>query len=113
MIVTRIDKKDIKTTISIILLTVIKISLPASVLFLLVWQSIDHAHLNRQIKKLSQKKEELYKKNYELKVGIATFTSAEKMEAVYKKNNQAANYVNKKISTLILPPENKTFEFYK
>ncbi|HMV45090.1 MAG TPA: hypothetical protein PK079_14620 [Leptospiraceae bacterium] len=113
MIVTKFDKKEIKTTISIIALAVVKISLPASVLFLLVWQSIDHAHLSRQIKKLSLKKEELYKKNYELKVGIATYTSAERMESIYKRNNQAANYVNKKISTLILPPENKTFEFYK
>jgi cell division protein FtsL len=97
----------------LVLLALIKISLPASVAFLLVWQSIDHAHLNRQIKKLSQKKEELYKKNYELKVRIASFTSAERMESIYKKNNQSVSFSNKKIITLILPPENKSFEIYK
>lgn len=113
MIVTHIDKKDIKTTVGLIILSLVKIIIPASVIFLLVWQSIDHAHLNRQIKKLSQKKEELYKKNYELKVGIATSTSAERMESIYRKNNQAAGYANKKIITLILPPENKSFEIYK
>jgi cell division protein FtsL len=113
MIVTHLDKKDIKTTVGLILLAVIKITLPASIAFLLVWQSIDHAHLNRQIKKLSQKKEELYKKNYELKVGIASYTSAERMDSIYKKNNQVANFSNKKIITLILPPENKSFEIYK
>ncbi len=113
MIVTHIDKKDVKNTISLIFLALLKIAIPASVAFLLVWQSIDHAHLNRQIKKLSQKKEELYKKNYELKVGIASFTSAERMESIYRKNNQASDYANKKIITLILPPENKSFEIYK
>ena len=113
MIVAHLDKKEIKNTIGSILLALIKITIPASVLFLLVWQSIDHAHLNRQIKKLSQKKEELYKKNYELKVGIATSTSAERMESIYRKNNQAAGYANKKIITLILPTENKSFEIYK
>ncbi|MBP9888193.1 MAG: hypothetical protein KBF93_17985 [Leptospiraceae bacterium] len=113
MIVTRIDKKDIKTTLGLIFLAILKITIPASVGFLLVWQSIDHAHLNRQIKKLSQKKEELYKKNYELKVGIASFTSAERMESIYKKNNPVASFSHKKIVTLILPPENKSFEIYK
>ena len=54
MIVNHIDKKEIKTTVGLILFSLIKISVPVSVAFLLVWQSVDHAHLNRQIKKLSQ-----------------------------------------------------------
>ena len=113
MIVNHIDKKEIETTVGLILFSLIKISVPVSVAFLLVWQSVDHAHLNRQIKKLSQKKEELYKKNYELKVGIASFTSAERMESIYRKTNSVTNFSNKKIITLILPPENKGFEIYK
>ena len=113
MIVNHIDKKEITTTVGLILFSLIKISVPVSVAFLLVWQSVDHAHLNRQIKKLSQKKEELYKKNYELKVGIASFTSAERMESIYRKTNSVTNFSNKKIITLILPPENKGFEIYK
>lgn len=106
-------KNEMKTITSLILLAVLKLSIPALVIFLLVWQSVDHAHLNRQIKKLSQKKEDLYKKNYELKVRIASFASAERMESIYKKNNQTTSFSSKKIITLILPPESKDFEIYK
>ena len=113
MIINRLDKKERKNTLGLILVALLKISIPVSIAFLLVWQSVDHAHLNRQIKKLSQKKEELYKKNYELKVGIASFTSAERMDSIYRKTNPVSRFSNKKIITLILPPENKGFEIYK
>ena len=80
--------------------------LPISVIYFLVWQSISFANLNRDVKKLSQKKEELYKKNYDLKSRIASTTSLEKIDNLYKKNNKTIQtYSGSKTITLTLPRE--------
>lgn len=103
------SRHQITETLEIVLRCIVKISIPAFLFFLFVWQSVDHANLNRQLRKLSQKKEELYKKNYDLKVGIASFSSTERIETLYRKNSGATLSNTKKIVTLILPPENKKF----
>ena len=62
------------------------ISIPFLVVYFLVWQSISFANLNREVKKLSQKREDLYKKNLDLKSRIATSSSLERLDTLYKKN---------------------------
>jgi hypothetical protein len=92
----------------------LKVSIPAFILFLIIWQSVEHAHLSRQVKKINIKKEALYKKNFELKAGIATFASAEKMENYYKQNSSfTLSAYNKKTVTILLPPEKKSFFNFK
>lgn len=94
--------------------TISKILIPSIILFLLIWQSVEFAHTSRQIKKLNQKKEALAKKNFELKASIATYASAEKMENYYKQHaNLNLSAYNKKTVTILLPPEKKSFLFYK
>lgn len=106
--------KSIYITTFFCLKNISKILIPSVVLFLLIWQSVEYAHTSRQIKKLSQKKEALAKKNFELKASIATIASAEKMEIFYKQQNSLnLSVYNKKTVTILLPPEKKTFSFYE
>jgi cell division protein FtsL len=87
------------------------ISIPFLVIYFLVWQSISFANLNREVKKLSQKREELFKKNHDLKSRIASSTSIERIDTLYKKNNKNSTvYPGNKIVTLTLPKEKSTKE---
>ncbi len=82
------------------------ISIPFTIIYFLVWQSISYANLNREVKKLSQKREDLYKKNLDLKSRIATSSSIERIDTLYKKNNKnTVVYQGSKIVTLTLPKE--------
>ena len=103
-----------KEFIFIISKILLKVLLPSSIIFLLVWQGVEYSHLNRQIKKLNSKKEDLFKKNYELKASIAAIATSEKLENYYAHNNSfKIGAYNKKTVTIMLPPEKKTFSFYK
>ena len=83
-----------------------KILLPFLLIYLVVWQSITYANLNRKVKKLSKKREDLIKKNFDLKARVATSSSAERIENLFRKNNKDAPvYLGNKIITLTLPKE--------
>ena len=82
------------------------ISVPIFIIYFLVWQSISFANLSREVKKLSQKKEDLYKKNHDLKSRIASSSSIERIDTLYKKNNKlTSTYSGNKIVTLTLPKD--------
>ena len=51
------NKKNIEST-KIIFSCLIKILFPSIIFFLIIWQSVEHAHLVRQIKKLNSKKDD-------------------------------------------------------
>ena len=100
--------REITVTILKILITT---SIPICFVYYLVWQSISFANLNREVKKLTQKKEELYKKNYELKSRIAHSTSIDKIDQIFRKTNKKnPSYIGTQTITLTLPKENKQFE---
>ncbi len=83
-----------------------RLSIPASLLFFLVAQGVSYAKLSREVKKLSQKKEELFKKNYDLKAKIVSTHAASRVENLYnQKYNLKMNYSNDKVITLTLPQE--------
>lgn len=89
---------------STVLKCIFVVIIPGLFFFYYVWQSISYAHINKKIKKLVKKKQELMKKNDKLKVEIATYTSAERIESLYIKKYQHAPMSNsKKIITLTLP----------
>lgn len=103
-------KKEIFLTTSLILETLFIFAIPGLTLFYYYYQNINYAHLNREVKALIQKKESLIRKNDELKIGIASITSSERIESIYKRTY---NYIpvaahQNKIITLTLPPENPT-----
>ena len=100
--------REITVTLLKILITT---SIPICFVYYLVWQSISFANLNREVKKLTQKKEELYKKNYELKSRIAHSTSIDKIDQIYRKTNKKnPPYIGTQTVTLTLPKENKQLE---
>ena len=51
--------------------------MPALLFFFYVWQNVSYSMLSREIRKMTIKKEEFTKKNDDLKIGIAEYTSAE------------------------------------
>lgn len=100
-----------KDTTTTLLKALVIVSIPICFIYYLVWQSISFANLNREVKKLTQKKEELYKKNYELKSRIAHSTSIDKIDQIYRKTNKKTptTYTGTQTITLTLPKEfNKT-----
>ncbi len=89
-----------------LLKAIFTISIPIFIIYFLVWQSISFANLSREVKKLSQKKEDLYKKNHDLKSRIASSSSIERIDTLYKKTNkQTSIYSGNKIITLTLPKD--------
>lgn len=98
------NQESIMETTTSILKCMFIVSIPALFFFFYVWQSITYAHLNKKINKLAKKKEELMKKNDKLKVDIASYTSAERIESLYIKLNREIPMANSnKIITLTLP----------
>lgn len=83
-----------------------KLLLPACLLFFVIWQSVTYAKMNREVRKLSQKKEELFKKNYDLKAKIASTYAADRVENLYnQKYNPRVSYSKDRVITLTLPQE--------
>ncbi len=90
---------------------VIRLLLPIGLVFLVLWQSVYHAQLNREIRKLSQKKEELFKKNYEIKAKIASTYAAERVESLHNnKSTSKYSYSKDRVITLTLPGEKSYLE---
>ncbi len=57
-------------------------------LFLLIWQGVEKAKARRSVRQKLVLKKELIRKNDELKIGIVSYTSAERIEALYRKTYQ-------------------------
>ncbi|MDX1960720.1 MAG: hypothetical protein SFU98_19265 [Leptospiraceae bacterium] len=92
------------------LFVLLKVSLrgliPILLFFYCIWQSIIYANLTREIKKKSIRREELYKKNFDLKAKISSQTTLEKIETLYNKSlTKERNFTGNKIITLTLPKE--------
>ncbi|EPG64511.1 hypothetical protein ACE5IS_02565 [Leptospira wolffii] len=88
------------------------ILLPFCLALLFVWQNVQIARLNREISITSQEKEKLLKKNDDLKIGMATYTSARRIEALYRKTyHYLPITVGDRIITVTLPPERNEAEF--
>jgi hypothetical protein len=84
------------------------VSFPFVFIYMGIWQSLNHADLNRKVKELSKQREDLIKKNFDLKAKIATNTSISRMSLIYEKTNQnSATYLGNKIITITLPKETK------
>lgn len=82
------------------------VSIPALFFFIYLWQNIQYTNKIKELKTLSRKKEMLIRKNDDLKIGITTFTSAKRIEALYRKTyNYLPISIGKRIETVILPPE--------
>lgn len=65
--------------------------------------------MNREIQKLTQKKEELFRKNYDLKAQIASTYASERVENLLRqKYEPKTGYQKDKVITLTLP-EHKNF----
>ena len=76
--------------------------------FLYVWQNVKISHLNRELNALTRQKEELIRSNDDLKIGITSYTSAKRIEALYRKTYQYLPVtVGNRIETIVLPPEKK------
>ncbi|TGK86636.1 hypothetical protein EHQ24_03235 [Leptospira noumeaensis] len=85
---------------------------PALVLFpfliffyFVVWQGLTKAKLARQIHERTSTKEELKRKNDELKIGIVAYTSAERIETLYRRTYQFLPIsLGNRTVTIELPP---------
>ncbi len=79
---------------------------PLYVLFyFLVWQGIETAKWKRMIHQKNAEKEDLVRKNDELKIGIVSYTSAERIEALYRKTYQYLPIsLGNRTVTIELPP---------
>lgn len=107
------EDRSLQLTTGILFKALARVSIPSFIFFFYVWQSVTSANLSREIRKMTHKKEEMLKKNYNLKVEIASIASASRIETLYKKNNHyTPAYPGKKIITLTLPPEKKNFDLY-
>ncbi len=85
------------------------VAMPASLFFFYVWQNVSYSMLSREIRKMTIKKEEFVKKNDDLKIGIAEYTSAERIEGLYRKTyNYLPISAGNKIVTVTLPPERES-----
>jgi hypothetical protein len=83
-----------------------KLLIPSFLLFFVIWQSVTYAKMNREVRKLSLKKEELFKKNYDLKAKIASTYAADRVENLYnQKYNPKISYSKDRVITLTLPQE--------
>lgn len=75
-------------------------------LFIIVWQGLEKSKLTRNIHELNQSKDELQRKNDELKIGIVSYTSAERIETLYRRTFQYLPIsLGNRTVTLELPPE--------
>lgn len=86
-----------------------------TVFFLLVWQGIQKASLLRKFHSIVEERDTLQRKNDELKIGIVSYTSAERIETLYRRTYQylPVSFGNRTI-TVELPPEpNKQKELGK
>jgi len=71
-----------------------------------VWQGIETAKWKRLIHEKSSEKEDLIRKNDDLKIGIVSYTSAERIEALYRQTYQFLPIsLGNRIITIELPPE--------
>ncbi|AVQ12813.1 Uncharacterized protein XB16_2500 [Leptospira santarosai] len=92
--------------LGILFLNLGKAIFPLSLLFLYVWQNVQVARLNREIGIATGEKIKQIKKNDDLKIGVATYTSARRIEMLYRKTyNYLPITVGDRIITLNLPPE--------
>lgn len=89
-----------------ILRALLVVSIPASLFLLYIWQNVNYASLNAKVRILNRQKEKLVKKNNELRIDVASSTSAERIENLYKK---VYNYLpvpgGNRIITITLPTE--------
>lgn len=70
-----------------------------------VWQGLEKARLTRQIHDRTSTKEELKRKNDELKIGIVSYTSAERIETLYRRTYQFLPIsLGNRTVTIELPP---------
>jgi cell division protein FtsL len=89
-----------------ILKILLRLLVPVILFFLIIWQGIHHAKVNREIKKLTQKKEDLYKRNYDLKAKIISTYAADRVENLYnQKYNPGNSYSKERVINLTLPQE--------
>ncbi|EMJ90950.1 hypothetical protein [Leptospira alstonii] len=94
------------TDLGILFLNLGKVVLFLSLFFLYVWQNVQVARLNREIGVATGEKIKQIKKNDDLKIGVATYTSARRIETLYRKTyNYLPITVGDRIITLNLPPE--------
>jgi hypothetical protein len=80
---------------------------PLYVLFYFsVWQGIETTTWKRNIHEKALEKEDLVRRNDDLKIGIVSYTSAERIEALYRKTYQYLPIsLGNRIITVELPPE--------
>jgi hypothetical protein len=103
---TQTKKSDIIEILLLVSKAILKLAIPVSVFFYITWQNITFANLNREIRKKSSKREEFYKKNFDLKARITTSTTAEKIESLYIHNRTLdKTYLGNNIITLTLPQD--------
>ncbi|EMY77735.1 hypothetical protein LEP1GSC060_0627 [Leptospira weilii serovar Ranarum str. ICFT] len=92
--------------LGVLFLNLGKVILFLSLFFLYVWQNVQVARLNREIGVATGEKVKQIKKNDDLKIGVATYTSARRIETLYRKTyNYLPITVGDRIITLNLPPE--------
>lgn len=73
--------------------------------FFHVWQGLEKARLQRSIHERTTTKEELKRKNDELKIGIVSYTSAERIETLYRRTYQFLPIsLGNRTVTIELPP---------
>ncbi|TGK97646.1 hypothetical protein EHQ42_00895 [Leptospira levettii] len=73
--------------------------------FFHVWQGLEKAKLQRYIHERTTTKEELKRKNDELKIGIVSYTSAERIETLYRRTYQFLPIsLGNRTVTIELPP---------
>jgi hypothetical protein len=71
-----------------------------------VWQGIETAKWKRLIHEKSLEKEDLIRRNDDLKIGIVSYTSAERIEALYRRTYQYLPIsLGNRIITVELPAE--------
>lgn len=82
------------------------VSIPAFFFYIYLWQNIQYTHKMKELKNLTRKKDHLIRKNDDLKIGITSYTSAERIESLYRKTyNYLPISIGTRIETVILPPE--------
>lgn len=80
--------------------------IPGVFFYFFLWQNIRYTLMEKELKNLTRKKEALIRKNDDLKIGITTYTSAKRIESLYRKTyHYLPISIGKRIETVILPPE--------
>lgn len=76
-----------------------------------VWQGIETAKWKRLIHEKAIEKEDLIRRNDDLKIGIVSYTSAERIEALYRRTYQYLPIsLGNRIITIELPAEPKAIK---